>query len=71
MNEKDSTTGHTETEKIIKQHNEQPYAKKVDYRQKCKTHTHKNKLLEAIGKNKNALRFRYNQKYYEKKQKKT
>lgn len=33
------------------------------------THTHTNKVLEAIGKNKNALRFRYNQKYYEKKKK--
>lgn len=34
MNEKDSTTGHTETEKIIKQHNEQSYAKKVDIQMK-------------------------------------
>lgn len=40
MNEKDSTTGHTETEKIIKQHNEQLYAKKVDIQMKW-THTQK------------------------------
>ena len=40
MNEKDSTTGHTETEKIIKQHNEQLYAKKVDIQMKW-THIQK------------------------------
>lgn len=35
-----------------------PYAKKVDYRHKCKTQK-TNKLLEVTGK-KNALRFIYN-----------